>query len=76
MHACAYRWSTQLASALAYLHVQSPCIVFRDLSAANVVLTSLVPAEADIKLIDFGLHKLLPKQRAAGARTACMLIAR
>lgn len=48
-------------------------IIFRDLSAANVLLTSTVPTEADIKLIDFGLHKLLPRQRAAGASAACML---
>lgn len=54
------RFSAQLASALAYLHAQSPAIVFRDLSAANVVLTSTVTRGADIKLIDFGLHKLMP----------------
>ena len=52
-----------MASALTYLHGEG--IVFRDVSAANVVLTSTVPAKADIKLIDFGLHKRLAAQSAA-----------
>lgn len=71
------RWGTQVASALTYLHGEG--VVFRDLSAANVVLTDRVPAKADIKLIDFGLHKQLPKRSAAlpaeGARSSLRMCA-
>lgn len=51
------RWSVQLANVMAYLH--SSGIIYRDMSAGNVILTSRETAEADIKLIDFGLHKCL-----------------
>lgn len=68
------RWSTQLASALAYLHGRSPMVIFRDLSAANVLLTSTCSRGADVKLVDFGLAKLLPSQAECmqqGAGGAC-----
>ena len=60
--ASASRWSTQLASALTYLHGRTPMVIFRDLSAANVLLTSTCSRGADVKLVDFGLAKMLPSQ--------------
>ena len=50
----------QLASALSYLHGQKPRIAFRDLSPANVLLTSHNPRTADVKLINFGLAREIP----------------
>ncbi len=47
-----------MADALTYLHGQTPKIIFRDLSAANVMLTSAKLDRADAKLIDFGLAKV------------------
>ncbi|CAK0731673.1 hypothetical protein CVIRNUC_000027 [Coccomyxa viridis] len=54
------RWTLQLASALSYLHGQEPRIAFRDLSPANVLLTSRNPRTADVKLINFGLAREIP----------------
>ncbi len=53
-----------MADALTYLHGLSPKIIFRDLSAANVMLTSAKLDRADVKLIDFGLAKLAPQRIA------------
>ena len=54
------RWALQLASALSYLHSQKPRIAFRDLSPANVLLTSRNPRTADVKLVNFGLAREIP----------------
>ena len=48
-----YKWITQLASALTYLHTCNPPIAHRDLKPENVLLTS----NDDIKLADFGLAR-------------------
>ena len=60
-----HRWGAQIAGALSHLHSNSPKIIYRDLSAANVLLTSSHARTADIKLIDFGLIKVVPDQLPA-----------
>ena len=62
-YCCCCRWSLQVASALKYLHGLEPKIIFRDLSAANVLLTATKAGQADAKLIDFGLAKETTKQQ-------------
>jgi serine/threonine protein kinase len=65
-----HRWGAQIAGALSHLHSNSPKIIYRDLSAANVLLTSSNARTADIKLIDFGLIKVVPDQPPAAQQ--CM----
>eukprot|EP01026_Neomeris_dumetosa_P027197 TRINITY_DN22113_c0_g1_i1.p1 TRINITY_DN22113_c0_g1~~TRINITY_DN22113_c0_g1_i1.p1 ORF type:complete len:522 (-),score=86.51 TRINITY_DN22113_c0_g1_i1:399-1964(-) len=58
----AFRWLLQIAEALAYLHAQSPVVVHRDLKPENVLLTEGPTSEADVRLVDFGLHKrIIPR---------------
>ena len=52
-----------MASAVKYLHGLEPKIIFRDLSAANVLLTATKAGQADAKLIDFGLAKETTRER-------------
>jgi serine/threonine protein kinase len=49
------QWADQLCGALAYLHSQDPPVLHRDIKPANIKLTP----EGLIKLVDFGLVKLL-----------------
>lgn len=49
------RWMEQIAAALEYLHGQQPQIIYRDLRPQTVLITSY----AVIKLVDFGLARLL-----------------
>jgi len=49
------QWADQLCDALEYLHSQNPPVLHRDIKPANVKLTP----GALIKLVDFGLVKLL-----------------
>jgi len=51
-------WSVQLADALAYMHNQSPPILHRDIKPSNIKLTP----SGLIKLVDFGLVKLLASE--------------
>lgn len=48
-------WAEQICEALQYLHSQDPPILHRDIKPANLKLTP----EERIKLVDFGLVKLL-----------------
>jgi eukaryotic-like serine/threonine-protein kinase len=48
-------WADQLADALAFLHSQDPPILHRDIKPSNLKIT---PSDL-IKLVDFGLVKLL-----------------
>ena len=46
-------WGVELADTLAYLHSQTPPIVFRDLKPANVMISS----DGTVRLIDFGIAR-------------------
>jgi serine/threonine-protein kinase len=59
-------WADQLCDALEYLHSQDPPVLHRDIKPANI---KLAPAGL-IKLVDFGLVKLLA---ADDARTITVL---
>jgi serine/threonine-protein kinase len=54
------RWANQLCDALEYLHSQNPLVLHRDIKPANIKLT---PGGL-IKLVDFGLVKLLATDEA------------
>lgn len=54
-------WAKQLCDALAYLHAQSPPIIYRDMKPANVMLKP----EGNIKIIDFGIAREYKEQNLA-----------
>ncbi len=53
-------WAAQIIDALSYLHRQSPPVVHRDIKPSNIKLTP----DDRIKLVDFGLVKLLAQDEA------------
>lgn len=56
------RWGEQLCEVLDYLHNQHPPLIFRDLKPANI----MVEPGGRIKLIDFGIARLLDADCSAG----------
>ena len=54
-----------VARGLAYLHGQSPPIIYRDLSARNVLLNSGMVG----KIADLGVARMAPRMRAAATMT-------
>lgn len=53
-------WGMALCDVLAYLHGQSPPIIYRDLKPANVMLAK----DGTLKLVDFGIARWLHPERS------------
>lgn len=53
-------WMIAVASALDYMHSNKPMVIHRDLKPANLIIMDAgVDGKRAIKLVDFGLHKVI-----------------
>lgn len=56
----AFRWMVDAADAIHYLHSMQPAmIIHRDIKPDNMLLDDRSPGRANIKLTDFGLHRVI-----------------
>jgi serine/threonine protein kinase len=65
-------WCIQIAAALTYMHSAKPKVIHRDLKLDNCLLTTLNVHEAECKLTDFGLAKLIHQNGPAIAGSSCL----
>ena len=63
------RYARQIAGALAFAHEQG--VIHGDIKGSNVIVTS----EGNVKLLDFGLGRRIPRQGVAEITSACLPLA-
>lgn len=61
------KWTNQLCGVLAYLHVQNPPIIYRDLKLSNVMLETKTGL---LKVIDFGIARFQRKRTSKHLKQA------
>lgn len=59
-------WGKQMCSALSYLHLQNPPLIYRDMKPANVILKP----DGTIKFIDFGIMRAYKPNQSSD--TCCL----
>eukprot|EP00873_Tetraselmis_striata_P005247 jgi/Tetstr1/425511/TSEL_015957.t1 len=52
-------WMIAVSSALNYMHTNKPMVIHRDLKPANLIIIDKGEGLREIKLVDFGLHKII-----------------
>lgn len=63
------RYARQIAGALAFAHEQG--VIHGDIKGSNVIVTS----DGNVKLLDFGLGRRIPRQGVAEITSACLPLA-